>query len=92
MFNKTDRYQDYTPISVKGCDSKKIEFCRTGRPQECQYEPSFVKEMDSSLFKQIEGVVDNNRNQYLLLFNISGRPKICLTNEVGPLSEEVRQL
>ena len=58
--------------------------------------PKFVTEMNSSLFERIGGVIDYNfgkingvfKSGWVLLFNIDGRPKYCVTE--SELSDEVR--
>ena len=58
--------------------------------------PLFVDQIDSTLFAQIEGVVDFNlkskggKSSWLLLLNIEGRPKYCFTFEGEGISEGVR--
>ena len=58
--------------------------------------PNFVNWMNASLFQKIDSVIDlfegQKINRRLLLFNISGRPKYCLTYENQNISEEVRHL
>ena len=59
--------------------------------------PQFVHRMNPSIFKTIGGVVDykyDSKNVYLLLFNIEGRPKYCITpwNELSNGVRYERQL
>ena len=87
------------------CDKFNQSRCELFQPNIAMYEfsildakkwnrPKFVREMNSSIFETIGGVIDYNfggkaRPGYVLLFNIEGKPKYCFTPR-DDFSEEVR--
>ena len=85
-WNQSDR------VAVSGCYNS-MDWCKDRSPY-CTDQPEFISQMNESLFKTIEGVVDysfgtQSESGHLLLLNINGRPKMCFTPENEDISEEV---
>ena len=72
-------------IKNKTCDESEKSYC---------FVPNFVKQIDSNLLKQIDGITDVNnistqRVGHLILFNIDGKPKFCFIEFGKDLSNDV---
>ena len=85
--NKSE-YFEFNPFEEwlqSDCSQSQKEMCRV---------PLFVQQMDDSLFRAIDSVVDFSLKRgsvsgHLILFNIEGKPKYCTTIEGQSLSDEV---
>ena len=87
-YNKSDyfRYDTHHENGMTATDCN---------PSTCPL-PLFVPQMKASLFQTIDGVITTTINPfkqrldyYVVLFNMEGSPKLCLTEIGRKLSEEV---
>ena len=92
VVNRKDK-RDYFRYNT---DIMKATDCSSDEPSNC-LPPKFMVQMDDSLFQSIDGIIRTIESMepigfqdFLLLFNIEGRPKLCVTPLLASISEQVR--